>query len=202
MKDAQKVRVPRQKRSIEVKNRIKAAAVDLFSEKGYHNTSTNEIAREAGVSIGSLYSYFADKKAVFTETLHEYNRNVVGQVSVVRLDGGADIPKLVADYIRAVLEAHSYSPEFHREILVMTYGHEDIRGIMDLYEDGMIGRIEELLRLNRDKTVVTDFRTAAYLIFKSVEEVVHGIKVFGRPCDEEVLLSELAAMICRYLLGP
>ena len=49
-------RVPTQKRSIEKKQRIKDAALKLMSEKGYFATSSNEIAREAGVSIGTFYS--------------------------------------------------------------------------------------------------------------------------------------------------
>ena len=50
-------RVPKQKRSIAKKNLIKRTALLLFSEKSYANVSTNEIAKTAGVSIGSLYSY-------------------------------------------------------------------------------------------------------------------------------------------------
>ena len=37
-------RVPKQQRSIEKKQRIKDAAIKLMSEKGYHSTSSNEIA--------------------------------------------------------------------------------------------------------------------------------------------------------------
>ena len=60
-------RIPKQKRSIEKKQRIKDAAMKLMSEKGYYKTSSNEIAKEAGVSIGTFYSYFADKKALYAE---------------------------------------------------------------------------------------------------------------------------------------
>ena len=61
------IRVPKQQRSIEKKQRIKDTAVKLMSEKGYHSTSSNEIAKEADVSIGTFYSYFSDKKALYTE---------------------------------------------------------------------------------------------------------------------------------------
>ena len=58
------IRIPKQKRSIERKNLIKNTALLLFSEKDYANVSTNEIAKTAGVSIGSLYSYYPNKKAL------------------------------------------------------------------------------------------------------------------------------------------
>ena len=37
------------------------AAVKLFSEKGYYTTTIQQIAREAGVSVGLIYQYFGDK---------------------------------------------------------------------------------------------------------------------------------------------
>ena len=66
------VRKPRQKRSIETKEKIVSAAYQLFCEKGYYNTTTNEIAQVANVSIGSLYSYFKDKDTIFLEILERF----------------------------------------------------------------------------------------------------------------------------------
>ena len=43
---------------------IVEAAVGLFVRKGYHETTTREIAREAGLSIGSLYEYVQSKEDV------------------------------------------------------------------------------------------------------------------------------------------
>ena len=39
------IRIPKQKRSIEKKQRIKDAAMKLMSEKGYHSASSNEIVK-------------------------------------------------------------------------------------------------------------------------------------------------------------
>jgi len=59
------VREPQQKRSIEKKTRIIQAGLELFREKGYYNTNTKEIAEQAGVSTGAVYSYFKDKKDIY-----------------------------------------------------------------------------------------------------------------------------------------
>lgn len=194
-----RVRIPKQKRSIEIKKKIKAIAQELFSEKGYYNTSSNDIVKAAGVSIGAFYSYFKDKKALFIEILHEYNQNVVAQVPIqtLRDDNLRDMIEL---YILAVLHAHSYSPEFHREILAMTYHDEEIKKIIDHYENEMVNQVAQLLDRNRSLTRITETDQAAFLIYKSVEEVVHSIRVFARPCDETVLLRELTDMICAYVL--
>ena len=44
-------------------------AADVFSERGYHGTSINDLAAATGLSAGSLYKAFADKRAVFLATV-------------------------------------------------------------------------------------------------------------------------------------
>jgi len=46
------------------RRQIVAAAVKLFQDKGFHKTTTREIAREAGFSIGTLYEYIESKEDV------------------------------------------------------------------------------------------------------------------------------------------
>jgi AcrR family transcriptional regulator len=61
-------RRPVQRRSADLVERILGAATRVLARDGYAQMSTNRIAEEAGVSIGSLYRYFADKDEIF-ETL-------------------------------------------------------------------------------------------------------------------------------------
>jgi len=49
----------------EKQQRIINAAIDEFSEKGYKNAMTDEIAKEANISKGSLFHYFRSKKDLF-----------------------------------------------------------------------------------------------------------------------------------------
>lgn len=46
------------------RRQIVDAAVELFEKKGFHKTTTREIAKAAGLSIGSLYEYVASKEDV------------------------------------------------------------------------------------------------------------------------------------------
>jgi AcrR family transcriptional regulator len=48
-----------------MRERIVTAAVRVMAERGVTNTTTKEIAREAGVSEGSLYNHFENKTALF-----------------------------------------------------------------------------------------------------------------------------------------
>ena len=43
------------------RDEILRAATDLFSEKGYHEVTMEEIAEEMGVSKGTIYNYFSSK---------------------------------------------------------------------------------------------------------------------------------------------
>lgn len=44
-----------------IRNAILDSARDLFSERGYHRTTLNDIAQLAGTGVSSLYSYFPSK---------------------------------------------------------------------------------------------------------------------------------------------
>lgn len=49
---------------INTRQLILSATLSLFSNKGYFNTSIRDIARESGVSIGSIYHHFKDKEGI------------------------------------------------------------------------------------------------------------------------------------------
>lgn len=70
--------------SIREQNKIKKrkcildAAIKLFSEKGFEQTSIEELAKEAGIGKGTVYSYFQTKRDIvkaFCDDLLEYTRN-------------------------------------------------------------------------------------------------------------------------------
>lgn len=71
-------RTPRQARSQARVNRILDVVEDLFACQGYAETTTNVIAAQAQVPIGSLCQFFPDKTAIlqalalrYEEKLHQ-----------------------------------------------------------------------------------------------------------------------------------
>lgn len=55
------------------RRQIVDAAVQLFIENGFHKTTTRQIARTAGISIGSIYEYVASKEDILylvCDTIH------------------------------------------------------------------------------------------------------------------------------------
>ena len=49
------------------KTKITEAARKVFAQKGYHDTTMDDIAKEIGVSKGALYSYFKSKEDLLKE---------------------------------------------------------------------------------------------------------------------------------------
>lgn len=54
------------------RKRIIDAAARFFGEKGYHNTTTSEIAEAAGVAAGTIYIYFSSKEELLVAVFEEF----------------------------------------------------------------------------------------------------------------------------------
>jgi AcrR family transcriptional regulator len=68
----------REQNKINKRKAILEAAIKLFSRKGYEQTSIEELAREAGIGKGTVYSYFQTKKEIvraFCEEELDYTRS-------------------------------------------------------------------------------------------------------------------------------
>lgn len=196
-------RIPQQQRAIETKRHIVEAAVRLFSDKGYHQTSSNEISKEAGVSIGCFYSYFKDKKQLFIESIHYYGNQVRDGMDTIplpeKLTPDTDREKKISEYIRTVIQAHKINPAFHREMEAMSMMDEDIHRIIGEQEALDMARFYDLLYLWRDEVKVDDLHAASALVFFTAEKIAHAVIFSESPVPEERLVGELSQMILVYL---
>lgn len=57
------------------------AAIRVFSEKGYRNTKVQDITQEAGISTGTFYIYFSNKRDLFIGVVDSIFRTLVGEAS-------------------------------------------------------------------------------------------------------------------------
>lgn len=90
-------------------------AVNLFKQKGFHRTTTREIARAAGFSIGTLYEYIRTKEDVLylvCDSIYDHVRDRL-QMDIDPNEGTLDNLRLgIAYYFRIV-------DEMQDEVLVM-----------------------------------------------------------------------------------
>ncbi len=76
------------------------AALELFSEKGYHNVSMHEIAKRAEFAIGTLYKFFKNKEDLYKALMIEKAEECHG-VLMGALAEEDDVLTVIEDYIAA-----------------------------------------------------------------------------------------------------
>lgn len=193
-------RVPTQKRSIEKKQRIKDAALKLMSEKGYFATSSNEIAREAGVSIGTFYSYFRDKKELYAELVDDIYTAVLTPINLNELPDDLSIEETVQLYVTAVFRGHEYQTAFQREISSLSEQSDEFRAIEMVHKSNILHVFSEALKAYREELKPQDLETSTYIILTTVEAVIHDTLFHNGGKNKEAVIRELTAMIVNYLV--
>ena len=171
-----------------VTKNFKDAAVKLMSEKGYYSTSSNEIAKEAGVSIGTFYSYFPDKKELYRKLVADIYRIVTLPVKNSDLDL-SDIPmdQLVRLYISMIFSGHEYESAFQREIASLSEQSDEFRAIEMTYKGNVSEMFTAMLLPYKDELKVKDLKTAAYIILTSVEAVIHDTMFHNNGQNKEAV---------------
>lgn len=135
-----KKKLPRREREkLRHRAEMLATALELFSEKGYHNVSMHEIAEKAEFAIGTLYKFFKNKedlyKALIIAKVGEYHR-ILSDV----LSEKNDVQTTLKDYISAKAKIFADSVPTLRLYFAETHGasfnikaglDQDIRKLYD-----------------------------------------------------------------------
>jgi len=113
-KKSSRRRKPKQRRSRQTVEAILDAVLRILKREGNRGVTTNRIAEVAGVSIGSVYQYFPDKRAIFA-ALHERHIEQIDRMVERTLVEHAASPltELMTALIEGMLEAHRADPELY-----------------------------------------------------------------------------------------
>ncbi len=76
------------------------AALELFSQKGYHNVSMQEIAQQAEFAIGTLYKFFKNKEDLYKSLINE-QADKFHEALTEALENGKDEIEKLRNYIQA-----------------------------------------------------------------------------------------------------
>jgi AcrR family transcriptional regulator len=107
-------RQPQQLRARQTVDAILEAVIRIMKREGMDAATTNRIAEVAGVSIGSVYQYFPDKRAIFA-ALHQRHIEQIDRVIETMLIQNASLPleHLMRALVDAMIDTHSADPELH-----------------------------------------------------------------------------------------
>jgi TetR/AcrR family transcriptional regulator, mexJK operon transcriptional repressor len=79
-------RMPQQARSREKRESLVRAAIHIFAEHGYASTTADMIAAAAGVSIGTFYNYFRNKRQILLALVVEQLDDIFGNLRLAQLE--------------------------------------------------------------------------------------------------------------------
>jgi AcrR family transcriptional regulator len=192
-------RKPTQERAQVTVEAMLDAAVKLLKRGGSSSITTNRIAETAGVSIGSVYQYFPNKRAIFI-ALHERHISQVDRVIQRRMVESAEAPleELIASLIDGMVEAHTVDPELS-ELLQSEVPHR-ADGTRDFsvrlhgaFRNALASHARELGRR-------IDLDMRAFFVSNMVEALGHAI-VLRRPAGSSLsqARAELLRVIVSYL---
>ncbi len=196
------LRAPRQGRSKVTYDAIIEATTQLLIEKGYAATTTNHIAKRAGVSIGSLYQYFPNKEAIAVELLQRHIVNgpsyMASQVAnaMKNLCAPAEIVKCA---IEAACDYHAENPALHKVLEEEVPHPAHIREAIKLNENLYVEAISNWIEQQRPHQL-SDPTVAARMVFFMIKTMTHWYILYQLAAIErEVFVDELTAIVMRYL---
>jgi AcrR family transcriptional regulator len=172
-------RQPQQRRSLQTVEAVLDAVVKVLKREGVQAVTTNRIAEVAGVSIGSVYQYFPDKRAIFL-ALHDRHAEKVGRVieSTLVDHAASSLEELLRALLEAIVDAHAPDPELfqllHTDVPHRADGARQLegrlRGVLRLALSGRLGELKRPSEL--EKTL--------FVVAHMLDSLSHAV-VLGRP---------------------
>jgi len=179
------------------------ATARILVKAGFDHASTNRIAGEAGVSIGSLYQYFPSKEALVGAVMDRHQRELMQVVrGVLPQVAGLPMQQALRKLITLGITAHQIDPKLHRvlaEQIPRTGRLKDIEAFdrenYSLFRTWLEGR--------RDEIRAVDLDMAAFVCVTAIEAVTHrAVLHHSETFSEnalESLIDEATRLVVRYL---
>lgn len=192
----------RQKEKSEMTHQeIKAAALRLFLEKGYKNTSVQDIVTESGYSIGSFYNHYKTKRDVLAEIWNEHAIAFISHsIEEIRT---LKTPEELADYLIDNSNAFDQDEKTIRlakaaqeDLVTVGKNYENVRDISQLY----LKAIADVLRSfcpDMEETVLLSHASLLDSIQYSHSEVTR--KKIGYFFDDDTVKHDILILIHKWI---
>ncbi|TPG34700.1 TetR/AcrR family transcriptional regulator [Mycobacterium hodleri] len=197
-------RRPLQDRSRATVSFVLEAAAQLFSESGYHAVTTNAVAERAGVSIGTLYQYFANKDDLLMALLEHHVAAAKTAISTALRDlPASDVRSVIAELVRFTLAHNTAHPDLG--MLMQRYAprstllQDHLSETRRLIADAILNRLQATRRSLSER----ELRLRAELAARVIEQLSHSVAL-DEPVGEstDALSAEITRMVVGYLHAP
>lgn len=99
----------KQRERLRHRQEILDTALKLFSERGFHNVSMQQIAESSEFAVGTLYNFFESKETLFEELTSSCGERIVGTLMAILDAPGTEVERLTS-FVRnmpTLLEEHA-----------------------------------------------------------------------------------------------
>ncbi len=168
-------------RSSDKRQRIIDAAVNLFSEKGYHGATTALISKEAGVSQGLLFHYFRDKEDLFTSIVKDKYNTFTGELER-RVGNSKNAVRKLEVTVSTFLHLVQREKKFAKIVIKEARGGgENLQELTGLGSPKILSIFRELMKEGIEQGVFreVDDEVAATCLFGMLIMNIRGFLEFG-----------------------
>jgi len=122
------------------REQIVKAAIDLFKNKGFHKTTTREIAKQSGFSIGTLYEYIRQKEDILFLVCEAIHNDVNIHLSEV-----IDLEKPSIDHLITVIKSYfRLVDDMQDEVIVM---YQEIKSLQEETRTYILQKEREMIQM-------------------------------------------------------
>jgi AcrR family transcriptional regulator len=196
-------RIPTQERAIFTRKSILEAVERVLEEKGIADASTDEIARRAGVGVGTLYQYFPTREALFAAWEEQVLSDEMQRLQALvqeRID--APLEPLVFDVVRMAASAVARVSRLHGE----SQGEANLVSRQERRAElakTLVAFLRGVFEARRDELWLDDLDTAPALLVTTVfNSAFYGAIEHPEMAASGAWQRELARMVTRYLVRP
>jgi AcrR family transcriptional regulator len=192
-----------QERSRATVDALVEATARILVREGFDKASTNRIAQEAGVSIGSLYQYYPSKEALVVALIDRHNREIMQVVRGTLAEVAAQpVEEAVRTLVAVAIRAHRIDPKLHR-VLTEQIPRTGRLEKVEAFNREIYALFRAFLEDHRDELRTVDLGLAAFVCVTSIEALAHTavLHCSEKLSDEAVgtLVDETTRLVVGYL---
>ncbi|TGA98426.1 TetR/AcrR family transcriptional regulator [Sporolactobacillus shoreae] len=201
MSEVRPIRKPRQSRGVASRAKIVDAAFELFQEKGYYGTNTEEIAKAADVSIGCLYSYFKDRDDLFREVLNQRQQIFLQLLpsEPITIKSKEDIREWLTKQINRVAEFQKRSWRIYTDIRSLSFSSPAVLRILTEQRNHRLHMAMEFFNTHKQIFKVEDIEAAAVLFCNLISVTTEQIAFRENDISEERIVQAVIDALMAYL---
>ncbi len=195
-------KAPTQERSRQTFDWILEAACEIFEKRKYDEVTTNEIAKRAGVSVGSIYQYFPNKDSILLQILKQISDTIFvaleDTLQGFRKEPLPSISSVVQEMLQVMLVHNLERPNLHRLCWDGPQFSKDIEAFKQEYRKRLCLLIQDFLCFH-PQAQVSDPALSAWILVHLITSLFHEyITQFGSFTDG-AFFQELYRLIMAYL---